>query len=503
MKDRDVRFHEEWLGLAQPIEGLVFSVPVLADAQIAPDVRPGLSTAFEAYLAHGADPPRFSSTRGFFVGFLGYDQPGMLVGRDELPTELSFYAPEGGQEIRPSFALARGPFASDDPLATFDDEQPAASSLPADAQPKDRYFALVWDVGDDAAVTDVLDLDSPENVTGPWRYPPTAKFERLLRHVKIPVGLICNGRELRLVYAPAGETTGHLTFRMEDLSDRAGRPILAALELLLHARRSHGASAQHTVEGLLRESRRRQADVTQQLAEQVFEGVEILLAGFEQAAARDCVVDRVDWLRAALEESGDHFYRGVLSVVLRLVFLLYSEDAGLLPTDDDFYAEHLSLFGLYDRLSQDAGAHPESTHHRFGAYGQLLSLFRCVFLGVRHGKLELPPRRGKLFDPNAYPFLEGGLPGWTAAINDPAARVRVQLPSVDDGTIYRVLHRLVVFEGQRLSYRALDVEQIGSVYESLMGYDVKRLVSPAARIGKNRVWADLLPPSRGPSPSSH
>ena len=31
--DPESRFHAEWLGLVQPVEGLVVSVPVLADAQ--------------------------------------------------------------------------------------------------------------------------------------------------------------------------------------------------------------------------------------------------------------------------------------------------------------------------------------------------------------------------------------------------------------------------------------------------------------------------------------
>jgi hypothetical protein len=157
----------------------------------------------------------------------------------------------------------------------------------------------------------------------------------------------------------------------------------------------------------------------------------------------------VDWLRAALETEGDHFEQGLLSVVLRLVFLLYSEDQGLLPVEHSVYAEHLSVFGLYERLAHDAGSFPESMHHRFGAYGRLVSLFRGVFLGVRHGTLVLPPRRGRLFDPSEYPFLEGGLPGSTAAISQAEARAEVRIPSVDDGTLYEVLARLVVFEGQR------------------------------------------------------
>ncbi len=53
-----------------------------------------------------------------------------------------------------------------------------------------------------------------------------------------------------------------------------------------------------------------------------------------------------------------------------------------------------------------------------------------------------------------------------------------------------MLHRLVVFKGQRLSYRSLDVEQIGAVYESLMGYHVLRVESPAVRLGSEHHWVE-------------
>jgi hypothetical protein len=473
MNDNDRRFHEEWLGLIQPIEGLVFSVPVLADAEIAAHVRPEITTQLKGYLEGPEEAPRLRSTREFFAEFLGYgEDAAMLVDRDALPSDVSFYAVEGQQEIRPSFAIAR---LEDDPK-----------------RENSPYIALVWDLATDAGadLAPALSLDRAESSTGPWSYPPTAKFERLLRKTKVPIGFLSNGRELRLLYAPEGQSSGHLTFRFAQLNHAAGRSMLAALSLLFSAHAAYGASEGKTYEGLLAESRRRQADVTHALAEQVFEAVEILLAGFELASTRDCVGDAPDWLRAALEHEGDHLYQGVLSVVLRLVFLLYSEDQGLLPVDNDFYAENLSVLGLYESLAGDAGAHVESMHHRYGAYGRLLNLFRAVFLGVQHGDLRLPPRRGQLFDPSAYPFLEGGLPTWTSAIQDAGERADTHPPSLDDGTLHDVLRRLIVFEGQRLSYRALDVEQIGSVYESLMGYHVRRLESDAVRVGKHGVWVE-------------
>lgn len=499
MKERDQLFHEAWLGLAQPIEGLVFSVPVLADAQIAPAIRASLSTAFAEHVhAAEGEAARIRDLPRFLREFLGYSEPGMLVPEPELGPELSFYAAEGGQTLRPSYAIARGPFTSDDPFAAFADEPaaPPAPPAPASTEPASPgapspHLALVWDLTPHAPSGGVLGLDQAETETGPWRYPPTAKFERLLRHTGVPIGLLFNGAVLRLVYAPAGETTGHLSFRVEHLVEAEGRPLLAALELLLSARRSYGASPEHTLEGLLRASRRRQADVTEALARQVFEAVELLVAGFEVASARDRASARTDWLGAAMEQGGEHFSQGVLSVVLRLVFLLCAEDQSLLPVEHPSFAQHLSLYTLHARLTSDAGSHPESMHHRFGAYGQLLSLFRAVYYGVKHGELELPARRGRLFDPNQYPFLEGGEPGWTAALLDPEARAQARPPSLDDGTVYEVLHKLIVFEGQKLSYRALDVEQIGSVYESLMGYEVLRLGGEAVRLGKYGVWVEV------------
>ena len=40
----------------------------------------------------------------------------------------------------------------------------------------------------------------------------------------------------------------------------------------------------------------------------------------------------------------------------------------------------------------------------------LLTLFRLIYEGGRHGAFQLPARKGYLFDPDRYPFLEGRAP---------------------------------------------------------------------------------------------
>ena len=106
--------------------------------------------------------------------------------------------------------------------------------------------------------------------------------------------------------------------------------------------------------------------------------------------------------------------RACSRVLLRLVFLLYAEDRSLL-SNDEVYQKYYSVTGLFERLREDAGRYTDTMDHRYGAWAQLLTLFRLIYDGGRHGGLKLLPRKGYLFDPDRYPFLEGQAKGLNAA----------------------------------------------------------------------------------------
>ncbi len=165
-------------------------------------------------------------------------------------------------------------------------------------------------------------------------------------------------------------------------------------------------------------------------------------------------------LRTPLAEHPDEVYRALLTVILRLVFLLYAEERDMLPEDETFL-RHYSLAGLYERLREDAALYPDTMEQRYGAWAQLLVLFRMIHDGAESGAMRLPKRHGVLFDPDRFPFLEGRPSAGGRQIHE-----RIEPPLVPDGTIYRALEKLLVLDGERISYRALDVEQIGSVYQS-------------------------------------
>ena len=251
-----------------------------------------------------------------------------------------------------------------------------------------------------------------------------------------------------------------MDFRVNDMLPTAGRPLCAALRLLLSETRLLALPQEKRLAGLLEASRKYQNVVSERLAEQVLHGLYELLRGFQSAHQKS----QGRLLKHELEQDPDNVYRALLTVMLRLVFLLYAEERDMLSRDDRF-VEHYSIGGLYERLREDAGVYPDTMDDRYGAWAQFLVLFRMVHDGATSGEMRLPRRHGDLFNPSRFPFLEG----WHGS-GAPQVSQAIEPPLVPDGTVYRVLDKLLVLDGERISYRALDVEQIGSVYETMMGF---------------------------------
>lgn len=327
------------------------------------------------------------------------------------------------------------------------------------------------------------DLDAAWNPTGNgWDATPQQRFERLLKETEIPIGLLFNGSQLRLIHAPRGESSGWLTLPLEPMAEVAGRPMLGALELLLGVDRLFGGNPEQRLPALLAASRRNQNEVSTRLAEQVLEALWELLLGFDEAerVAREAGGTVLGELPNS-EEGQKHLYGGLITVLLRLVFLLYAEDEALMPADS-LYGQHYSVSALADRLRQERFEHQNAMADRRGAWASLLSLFRLVYDGGGSDPAYLPARHGELFDPDAYPFLEG-----RPADSSYRDGVLKDVPAVSDDVVEKVLTKLLWLAddakvAQRLNYRSLDVEQIGSVYEGIMGFTVEAARGPSVGI---------------------
>ncbi|MBZ0217884.1 MAG: N-6 DNA methylase, partial [Fimbriimonadaceae bacterium] len=302
-------------------------------------------------------------------------------------------------------------------------------------------------------------------------------FERHLRETGVEQGLLVTGQTLRLTYSPQGETPGYLEWPIEGLKTTAGREMLAGLKLLLGKNAIWGG-AESRLDGILKRSRENQNIVSTKLADQVLGALYTLLRGFTSEAETDTR------MRAVAEKHPQEYYEGLLTVLMRLVFVLYAEDRGLMPSSDDekaktIYEQGYALRRLFVDLEADAALHPDTMADRYGAWGRLLGVFKLIYDGV--GPDFMHQRRGKLFDPTTFPFLLGQFEDGDQA----------DVLPISDKCIYEVLKQLLVLGGERLSYKTLDVEQIGSVYETVMGFTVTRSKgsSIALRSGKGNIPA--------------
>lgn len=466
--DPEIRLHKEWLGFLQPV-GLVVSPPALSAAQAVVNRNVvELQQTLQEVARREPLPGDSKETFGidnfpaFTINVLGWQAEDLVAS----PESLAIALPDYNEVLTPTYAVP---------------------------DPNGGWMMLVQVLSpgtelDNAGAEDSKSTATERSRSTGWHASPQSKFERLLKETKVYTGLLCNGTELRLVYAPLGESSGHLTFPVQAMCEVSGRLILGAMEMLLSADRLFNVPSDRRLSAILEKSRKYQNDVSIKLAEQVLEALWDLLRGFQaadQATNSRLLSEAVAVLAVSVDSElpnpkGDisstlpqHIYGGLITILLRLVFLLYAEDRGLM-SQDAVYTRYYSVSGLYERLREDAGNYLDTMDQRYGAWAWLLSLFRLVYEGGGHADLYLPARHGQLFDPDEYPFLEGR-PQYTKYQTGES----LEPPRVSDGVIHKVLQGLLVLDGERLSYRSLAVEQIGSVYEAIMGYEVERASSPA------------------------
>ncbi|MCX4242547.1 N-6 DNA methylase, partial [Paraliomyxa miuraensis] len=463
-KDPETRAHQEWLGLLQPV-GLVVSPPALVKAQ-AVVARNAVELQRRLLGVMEKDPqgrPRLPAWEVLARGVLDWEAEDLVSG-EAMPTRLEVALPDHQEVLRPTHAVP-------------------------DGERDGEWLMVVQELRE---VDDLQQLDRPPaREQRGWHASPQIKLERLLRDTGVALGMICTPVGVRMVVAPAGESSGHLTFPAGAMAEVGGRPIVAALHMLLCAERMFTLPPGRRLPAIVAESRKYQNVVSTQLAEQVLRALGELLRGFQ--AADEATEGQL--LGEVVREDPQHVYGGLITVLMRLVFLLYAEEREMLP-DDPVYVGHYSVGGLFERLRADAGLYPDTMDQRYGAWAQLLSLFRLVFDGGGHGGMWLPAREGQLFHPDEYPFLEGRAKG-SARQRFGAEDDGVEPPKVSDGVVVRVLEDLLMLDGERLSYRSLDVEQIGSVYEAVMGFEVKRTRGASIGVRPQHVVVDLEEVLRG------
>lgn len=159
-----------------------------------------------------------------------------------------------------------------------------------------------------------------------------------------------------------------------------------------------------------------------------------------------------------------------LTVVYRLLFLLFAESRRLVPRWHPVYEASYTVEALADGLGRGATER--------GSWETLQAIARLAHRGCRAGALRVPPFNGRLFSPAAAPLADS-------------------LP-LDDRAVAGAVAALTTRAGprgrERIAYGDLGVEQLGAVYEHLLDFDL----APGGR----RAPAVLIPTGRRKSTGS-
>lgn len=439
-----VRHHSDWLSLVE-VSGPFVSLPVLMRAfpqgleSRDPTQAKALRAAYEEWHDNPSAPGKQHAwVMHVLTAVLGYPENQINEGQT-LPAGLEASMPELGETLRPDFALV-GP-----------------TGTPTAGQPQLLIASYPVDQG----------LDKPVNGKR-WKATPATRMMELLHGANVQLGLVTNGEQWMLVYAPRGETTGYASWYSALWLDE---PItLRAFHSLLGVRRFFGVAADNTLLALLKESASDQQEVTDQLGYQVREAVEMLVQSFD-VLNQESQGSALNGLEPAT------VYDAALTIMMRLVFLFSAEERGLLHLGKPLYDDNYAVSTLREQLQEVADRYGEEVlERRYDAWTRLIATFRAVHGGIQHQDLLMQAYGGSLFDPDRYPFLEGRARGsqWRNTPAEPLA--------VNNRVVLHLLNSLQrlrtksggVAETRRVSFRALGVEQIGHVYEGLLDHTAAR-----------------------------
>lgn len=295
-----------------------------------------------------------------------------------------------------------------------------------------------------------------------WNASAIDRMQHMLRAKQsaCSIGLVTDGRWWALVSAPKGKSAAWGQFDSQMWIDTP--QVLNAFVNLLSIRSLVTDMEKNRLPALFAESVTAAEDITEALGGQVRQAVELIVAAFNESSARARNAGRPD----PLPDDGEKIYEAAVTVMMRVVFLLFAQERGLLPRSGLFENAY-GLAGMLDMLEERARDEGEEAMDGTSmVWHRLLATSQALYGGVNFEDMRLPAYGGSVFDPQCAPFL---------VTTDEHGELTVV---VSDRVMHHVLRSVQIAvvgrESRRISFRDIDVEQIGYIYEGLLGYTCLR-----------------------------
>lgn len=305
--------------------------------------------------------------------------------------------------------------------------------------------------------------------TDGWAASEVDRIEAMLRASGVPIGIVTDGRWWGLVCARpkvmvASGIVDALTWGEETRTRDA-------FLTLIHRRHLVGGAVDERLPKLFAESVAAAEEITEALGSQVRRAVELLVQAFSEAHAEASRHGRV----SPLPDNGHIVYQACVTVMMQVVFLLFAEERGLLP-QSHLFTHGYGISGELDALERRAlDEGEEALDATFLTWHRLLSTARALSHGAAFEDVRIPAYGGSLFDQTRFPFLHATGGNGTLALPIPDRVLLHVLRSVQ-------IAQLSGADARRICFRDIDVEQIGYIYEGLLGYTCT-IVTDAAQLG--------------------
>lgn len=309
----------------------------------------------------------------------------------------------------------------------------------------------------------VVVVDPTDNLrqsgTDGWAADAIDRTAALLRETGVTIGLVTDGRWWGIVSAKAGITTASGVF--DALIWREERDSRDAFFALAGFKSLAGIVVETGLPTLFEASVASAEAITEALGDQVRRAAELVLQAMSDSHLRALAVDD----ESPLPKDSKEVYEASVSVLMRVIFLLFAEERGLLP-QHQMYRDSYAIAGVREELTRQAqNDSEESLDHSWETWHRLLATSRAVYSGATFEDARMPAYGGSIFSPTRFP--------WLRSVDD-QGQLRLK---VSDRVMLKVLEAVQVAhvggEARQLSFRDLDVEQIGYVYEGLLGYSAE------------------------------